>query len=101
MDVGMLQWLRHVVDARDANFQESGVWNIQILWSYSSGLRLWSLTRWVHRVTPAHANSENLGLFLKLSKPPCLPYRVIMTIKSGGEWKEQGPGPLGSRNVYC
>ena len=23
-----------------------------------------------------------------------------MTIKSGGEWKEQGPGPLGSRNVY-
>ena len=77
--------------------QLSGVWCLK----YTNTMELWSLTRWVHRVTPARASSENLDQFLKLSKPPCLPYRVIMMIKSGGEWKEQGPGPLGSRNVYC
>lgn len=32
-------------------------------------------------ITPAHTISENLNKFLKLSKPPYLLHRMVMTVK--------------------
>lgn len=80
MDVGMFLWLRGGVSAHFPTFRTQRLKCMSRM-SCSLGHRLWSLSCWVHNVTPAHVISENLDEFLKLAKPPRLPHRVIMTIK--------------------